>query len=305
MKHYLARLSLVTSLAFNCIAAAYIYSLELSTTPNADAPAPYAYAAFRSTPFPAGKQILLPIQPFSDRAKFEAIAYGAPNAWNPFNEYPIAGRVLPAVNDAARNLLDSTPRIHPTVDGVVTLLQWYATCQWTHCASVFLNMTRPSLDEVKNSSANISLFCNELVSTFRTLLLAQRIMSRSVFFEFRDSYGGGSHTFTEVWVEDLQKWIYVDPFYKSYAKKSVAELISEKSIKSIIRLPVADDDLSVQSNLQRDRELKKTFREGWASWSIPNGLSGLRIFYLDPVHYGKNLLARPDRYGPFKTDTRY
>lgn len=305
MKPYLTRLLFVTSFTLNCLAAVYIYCLEPSIASTADAPAPLAYTAFRSTLLPAGMQIELPIQPFGDRTKFEAIAYSAPNAWNSFNEYPIAGRILPIVSDTARNLLDSAPRIRPTVDGVITLLQWYATCQWTYCAGAFLNLARPSLDEVKDSGANIAFYCNDLVSTFRTLLLAQGIMTRSVFFEFRDSYGGGSHTFTEVWVEDLQKWIYADPFYKSYAKKSVAELIREESIKSIIRLPVADGDLSVQSNAQRDRELEKTFREGWASWSIPNGLSGLRMVYLDPAHYGENLLARPDRFGPFKTDIRY
>jgi|GEM_PF-1751771 len=301
----LSRCAFAISIALNGLAVAYIFGLTPTSAPAANPTAPPAYAAFQPTLLPAGTQIELPIQPFSDRDIFEAIAYSAPNAWNPFNEYPIAGRVFPIVNDAARDLLEEAPRVQPTVDGVVTLLQWYAKCQWTDCANAFLNATGPSLGEIKEAGANIALFCNDLVSTFRTMLLAQGIMTRSVYFEFRDSYGGGSHTFTEVWVEDLQQWIYVDPFYKAYAEKSVAGLIREDGIASIVRLPVAVGDLSVTSNAQRDSELEKTFREGWASWSIPNGLSGLRMVYLDPVHYGENLLARPDRFGPFETDILY
>ena len=299
------RLALAVSLALNGLAAVYFVGLSPTSAPAAADPSPLAYAAFQPTLLPAGTQIELPIQPFSDRSTFEAIAYSAPNAWNPFNEYPIAGRILPIVTDAARELLTTMPRIQPTVDGVSSLLAWYANCQWTDCAGAFHNATGPSLSEIKDSGANIALFCNDLVSTFRTMLLAQGIMTRSVYFEFRDSYGGGSHTFVEAWVEDLQQWIYVDPFYKAYAKKSVADLILEDDISSIIRLPVSADDLSVRSDAQRDIELEKTFREGWASWSIPNGLSGLRIVYLDPVHYGENLLARPDRFGPFDTDILY
>lgn len=166
LHHRLLRCALAVSVALNELAALYVVGLEPSPAPAASEDSPPAFAGFQPTLLPKGTQIELPIQPFSDRTTFEAIAYSAPNAWNPFNEYPIAGRILPIVTDTARELLKKMPRIEPTVEGVATLLTWYADCQWTECAGAFHNATGPSLSEIKESGANIALFCNDLVSTF-------------------------------------------------------------------------------------------------------------------------------------------
>ncbi|GAB6052217.1 hypothetical protein JCM17960_10370 [Magnetospira thiophila] len=257
-------------------------------------------AAFTGNILPAGQMLQMPISAYSDRASFEADVYGSPIAWTPYVEYPVVGRVIPLTSDTARELMASAPAVPATVEGIVRLLDWYAACQWNKCLQAVPGIDTP---EARQS---VKLFCNGLVSVFRTLLLSQGIVSRPVVFEFKDVYGGASHTFLEVWATDLKKWIYVDPFYKTYAPLSVGELVAAGNTERIVFRNLAPDERAVTDDQSRRREIAQTFREGWHLWSVYNGLTGTRSAYFYPETYGPDVSNhRPDNFGPFDQDMPY
>lgn len=299
--------ALVAALVFVEQRRAPIKAFDLSQVMNREtgSPAAISNAAFRTQHLSRGTQLTLPVQSFDDRGVFGSYVYGTLGSWSPFAEYPLHGRILPVTSEAGIRLLSEAPRVDATVNGVAALLAWFVECQWTLCAEALPNPLGAPWRDVMADAGRVGEAARDIVSVLRTVLLSQGIVSRAVSFEFSDGPGGLSHVFLEVWVEDLEQWIYVDPRYRVYAPRSTGELIADGTLEDIVRFSVPAGDPGADGRAARDAALARAFMDGWTHWSVANGLTGVRLVYLDPKHYGAAAQIPDLRFGPFEVDLTY
>jgi hypothetical protein len=246
--------------------------------PAVPAPEGGILANFRRLALAPGDRVLMPVIPLADRETFEAVTYGDASAWNPFNEFPVAGRVLPVRSPAARDLILSAPAVPGTLAGIETLFAWTVDCLEGPCREAFARSLRKRPADTFD--------CSDRTSILRTILLARGFFSRAMDFEFKDGYGKDSHTFAEVWAPDRKAWLYFDPLNRVYSRtRSARDLIGLPRPDDVVYLPAGDP----RADSDRRDTVATVFREGWKLWSISNGLNGSRIVFLDP-----------DLYGPFE-----
>ena len=212
------------------------------------------------------------VHTMNNKKEFLSRSYAGLTEWSPFSEVPIVAPLLPVMTEQAHKVIESVPYEANTFRGVVNLFNWFRDCQWSECGKAFMGRTD-------------RMFCNDAVSLFRTILFSRGIISRPVIFEYKDGHGMESHTFIEVWVEDLNKWIYFDPFYKTYGKKkSVAEIIESETIKDI-QFEALDPAEKAIIETQRKSSIARAFKKGWHLWYVENGMTGIRVVFQHPESY--------------------
>ena len=243
------------------------------------------YFKIWSTPLvPSVKDLKLPSNIFVEKRIFNRrVDYGVAE-WSPFNELPIVAPILPSLTPEARRLLMDVPRVSHDMAGLEALFRWFRGCQWGRCMSVMAGLG--GLTKADH------VYCDQSVSIMRTLLMARGFLSRTVVFEFADGHGGDSHTFAEVWMEELGQWIYVDPFNGAYSPhSSAAQLVGEAARRAdLVFVDAADDDGG--HDARRRENVARLFNEGWHLWFVENGMVGLRLKYQDPEIYREMVVEK-------------
>ncbi|MCZ4695844.1 hypothetical protein DWB61_13770 [Ancylomarina euxinus] len=100
------------------------------------------------------------------------------------------------------------------------LMTWVSS-QWKHNGWNAADKSLTALDILKNAKAGEQYRCVEYGKVLKDVLLSFGYISRAVNLRSVDvAYGGGGmgHVATEVWSNNLQKWIFLDPQFNVYAK---------------------------------------------------------------------------------------
>jgi hypothetical protein len=238
-------------------------------------------AAPRSNYFvvPKNTTFLTPTANFQDRREFEAVVYETASIsnWDPFKEFPFAGKIVPIDNRDQREYFAEIYRRDFGTPETLNIFFDFLECAKTDCY-------KRALPTVWNWQPDQTPLCNHVVSLFRTNLFVRGIISRPVYFEFSDDDGGNSHTLTEVWSEDRGKWIYYDPFYGAYSTdSSISEILERGDLTGVAFVP---GTINGRSLAARQSTLKDTFRDGWHFWSVPNLVAGVKFNFMNPKIYG-------------------
>lgn len=98
------------------------------------------------------------------------------------------------------------------INMILSSLQWVSS-RWTHDGhNPAGDLT--ALDILKNASQGMRYRCVEYGKVLAEVLKSFGFVSRQVYLRAIDAaYGppGSGHVATEVWCDDLQKWIFIDP----------------------------------------------------------------------------------------------
>jgi len=100
------------------------------------------------------------------------------------------------------------------------LMAWVSS-QWKHNGWNAADKGLTALDIIKNAKAGEQYRCVEYGKVLKDVLLSFGYISRIVDLRSVDvAYGGAGmgHVATEVWSNNLQKWIFLDPQFNVYAK---------------------------------------------------------------------------------------
>jgi hypothetical protein len=186
----------------------------------------------------------------SDIVKFLKKAYEKP----PVNPKDIASSFI--LNDPQKIFFSTAPQVSLDSQGLEEALTWY------------LN----NLEGIKQNFKGFygtpthkdTLFCDQNVSIFRSFLNLLGFKSRVMVFEFNDGKGGASHTFTEVWLDGLMKWVYVDSHYGIIApKNAMSDVITNQSL--IKEINPINSNINITT---RDDYLSDMFKNGWLNWYV-------------------------------------
>ena len=99
------------------------------------------------------------------------------------------------------------------------LMAWVSS-QWQHNGWNEADKSLTALNILKNARAGEQYRCVEYGKVLKDVLLSFGYISRTVALRHVDvAYGGGGmgHVATEVWSNNLQKWIFLDPQFNVYA----------------------------------------------------------------------------------------
>ena len=253
----------------------------------------------RIDPFviPKSMPFITPSANFKDKSEFSNLVYGNISDWNPFKEYPFAGKIVPIDNDGQRAFFaamrdrrfDESEELSVFLDSI--------RCFNSDCY-------RSMLPTIWRWKSGQNLQCNHVVSLFRTSLFVRGIISRPVYFEFSDNDGQNSHTLTETWSESVGKWLYFDPFYGAYSKsKNIAEILEASDLSDVEFVAGIVNGMSLDS---RKKILADTFAEGWHQWTVPNMVTGVKFTFRNPKVYGDDIQLNTIEQTPaFGQDQKY
>jgi hypothetical protein len=214
----------------------------------------------------------------------------------------IVGGMVGKTPDIAR-FCEESPKTTNDLDGIVTLFDWYMGKKQNPAVlrAIFHGYTG-------DKAAPDTIYCDQHVLIFRTLLAHRGFLSRPVIFDFTDGPGAASHTFLEVWEPRAGKWLWFDPYYEAYSRTlSTAELVvGDRGLTSQITVWCPKD---ISSEAERTKQIaKKTDtmvrqfwgkqpsgwepgEPAWALWYVENAKTGERIEYHDPKYYKAATIA--------------
>ena len=229
---------------------------------------------------PKGTVFVRPNANFQDRREFLRLIYDNVSNWDPFKEYPYAGKIVPIDNQRQKSFFTSV-RNKPFQQPVrLSAYSFLLGCMSSECLGNLIPSSWHWPDGQKPK-------CNDIVSFFRTILYVKGIISRPIYFEFKDYDGLNSHTMTEVWSEKQGKWLYFDPFYGAYSEtRNIGEILANSGPPDITIIPGIINDMKF---MDRKNFLSSTFADGWHWWSVPNLVTGVQFNFVNPQYYGKDI----------------
>jgi hypothetical protein len=137
------------------------------------------------------------------------------------------------------------------------LMAWVSN-QWKHTGWNAADKNLTALDILKNAKAGEQYRCVEYGMVLKDVLLSFGYISRALGLKSVDvAYGGAGmgHVATEVWSNNLKKWIFLDPQFNVYAKYQNEIL----NIYDIFKLKERGDLKNIEFLNARSNKLNKTY----------------------------------------------
>ena len=160
-----------------------------------------------------------------------------------FSHVNSAGHVIQS-SDGRSEIFTKAPNVKHNTQGAVELLSWYQS----------IKHKEGSYKIVEAIFGDTQIYCNYAVSLFRTLLKEKGFYSRPIILEYEDNYGGKSHTTMEVWDEEAQKWVWIDPHFFAYNEDlSFLEVLDQKP--NIQLLPLLEDEKTLKNRPDEMQDL--------------------------------------------------
>lgn len=205
-------------------------------------------------PFKLGENGLSGLH-FSNLPEFKTAVDVPVDKWAKENKRAshVAGSIFSLKYEHERQLVAQAPDVSFDVNGLSELFAWFMENKWNKVAPTFKTLVSPDVWP--------EMTCDNAVSMWRSILRAKGFSSRSVIFDFKDGWGGKSHTFSEVWAPDLRQWLYFDPHYGVYAPNGNALSLIWR--RQLVALPLPPGEQVVTSIAERQAAVEDLFTNGW------------------------------------------